>query len=83
MVPLISGVILVLDEGSKKIFFKFSFLVVCQPKSSQICPTIVDLVQKVGFTAIIHYFDLEKTLYMLFSIDNYKIKTLQAFNFTF
>ena len=41
------------------------------------------MVQKVGFTAIINYFDLDMTPYGLFSIDNYKINTLRASNFTF
>ena len=36
------------------------------------------MTQKVGFTAVINYFDLVITPYGLFSIDNYKIKTLQA-----
>ena len=41
------------------------------------------MIPKVGFTAIINYSDLDITPYGLFSIDNYKIKTLQASNFTF
>ena len=81
--PLIIGVILVPDEGSKRMFGKFSFLAVYWPKNSQICPNIADLVQKVGFAAIIHYFDLDITPYRLFGIDNYKIKKLQVLNCTF
>ena len=69
---LILGVILVSDEGSKRIFWKFSNWVVC--------PNIADLVQKVRFTAIIHYFGLDITSYRLFGIDNYKIKTSQTLN---
>ena len=67
----------------KKNFLKLLIFGIYWPKNSQICPNTADLVQKVGFTAIIHYFDLHITPYGLFSMDNYKLKTLQALNFSY
>ena len=49
--------------------------------AGQKTPKFAYMFEKVGFTAIINYFDLDITPYVLFSVDNYKIKTLQASNF--
>ena len=49
-------------------------------KKLPVCPNIADLVQKVRFTAIMHYFDLDITSYGLFGIDKYKIKTSETLN---
>ena len=66
----------------KEVFENFHFWWFAGQKT-QICSNIAYMIPKVGFTAIINYSDLDITPYGLFSIDKYKIKTLQASNFTF